>query len=118
MGAGIGLLIGAVAVWFFGQWVNHQRPEQKLNEVLAQRGQMLHAAADNGTFHLGPGHQAPRNVAEAHQQAEWLLASEREKTAKAMRNRNTLFFIPVQWIAIPAAVAGVALVVVGLTGNG
>ena len=73
LGMGVGIILGAVACWFVGQQLNVERPKALVAQYAQQRGAELHALADAGTFHLGPGYAPPTSLAEAHQQADQLL---------------------------------------------
>ena len=113
-GSGIGIVVGGLASYFLGQYLNIQRPEQQINQAIEQRAHQLHAAAENGTFYLGPGNPMPTSRAEAHAQADQLLEQERARIADAGRNTHTLFWIPMQYIGLIAAVGGLIMAVAGL----
>jgi hypothetical protein len=111
---GAGMLVGAAGAYVFGDWINKKRPVAKLTDFVEQRTVQLHSYADQGTFSLGPGHAQPTSLAEAHQQADWLVNQEAEQLTKVAYNRHTVFWIPMQWVAMAPTVGGVVLVISGI----
>lgn len=111
---GIGLLLGGVGTAFLGQYLNVSRPRDQVRQWSAERSAQWHSIADAGQFHLGPGYAAPRSVAEAHAQADQLVATEEREATARTRNRHTLFFIPIQWVGLLAVVCGLVLAIGGI----
>lgn len=114
---GVGVLIGAVAVYFVGRYLNVQRPLAKLEEAVASRRQQLIAMVDAGTFYLGPGNPVPQNRAEAHAQAEALLAAERERALSSIRTQHSIFFIPLQWASVVLLVPAIGMMIAQANGS-
>ena len=79
-----------------------------------------------GTFQVpagAPAHSepagapAPRDEAEASQQIERIVAQQSPEVRRRLRNRNTLFFIPIQWVGAVAVIGGVVLMILGAAGR-
>lgn len=117
LGGGVGLIVAAVGCWFFGQWINVAKPRKDLHTAMDQRAAQLHAAAENGTFYLGPGNPMPNSRADAHAQADALLTAERDQLDISGRNAHTLFWIPVQYFAFIGAAIGVMLIFSAMAGR-
>lgn len=115
VGVGLGLILGAVGTWFFGQWVNITRPKQQAEEFMTQRRAELQHLVDSGQFHIGPGYPPPSSHQEAQQQAAMLYDREVQELVPRLRNRHTVFWMPAQYAAFIAAGVGVIVMVVGLT---
>lgn len=111
---GLGLMIGGIGTYFAGQQLNVNGPQTKVARWREERSQQLHAIADSGRFHLGPGYEAPRSMEEAHAQADLLVAAEENEAASRSRNQHTLFFIPMQWVGVIAAGGGLIVLIFGL----
>ena len=112
--AALGVIAGGVADWFLGIYFNKTRPARDLAARMDARSAQLHQLADAGQFYRGPGFPPPTSLADAHQQADALALEEYHQLKSKVGNRHTLFFIPMQYIGIIAALAGVAMAVVGL----
>lgn len=104
---GVGMLAAAAATWFTGQALNGSGPQRKIDEWHQARQQQLHQLVESGRFTMGPGQPPPASLDEARQQSEQLLAAELQQ-AKRARNQHTLFFVPMQWIAV--VLVGIAIV--------
>ena len=51
------------------------------------------------------------------QQVEQIVARQRPTIERRLRNRNSLFFIPLQWLGGAVALGGVVLALMGLLGT-
>ncbi len=109
--AGIGLAVGAVGAYLLGVRLNRTRPSERLAAFVEHRTMQLHSCADEGTFHLGPGHQAPASLQEAHAQADYLVDAEARDVSTRLFDRHTFFFVPMQYVAIGVGGLGLVLAV-------
>lgn len=112
---GLGLILGGAGTFALGWWLNVVRPQQKAAQWTQERGAQLQQLVASGRFQAVPG-MAPASHAEAEAQAHQMLAQESAVVAKRLRNVHTLFWIPMQWIGVVAAVIGVVVAISGLTG--
>ncbi|GAB2969687.1 MAG TPA: hypothetical protein VKY71_05560 [Actinotalea caeni] len=132
VGAGIGLLVAAPVTWLLGRWLNQRSAEKAADRYVAARQpelhQQVHQAAENQTLRDLQGlsqedlqmrwHDAyARNRGQLEGVAVQQLASEREEVRRRLRNQNSLFFIPVQWLWVPLAAGGVLALTGGLAGS-
>ena len=132
---GAGMLLGGAACAAFGYWLNVLRPRQKADEYLQGLRQDLWQRMREGTFQVpagAPAHSepagasahsepagapAPRDEAEASQQIERIVAQQSPEVRRRLRNRNTLFFIPLQWLGSVVVIGGVVLMILGAAGR-
>lgn len=112
--AGVGIALGGAATLAFGWWINVTRPAQQTVAWAGQREQELDHLVRSGQFQLAPGMPQPSSMAEARAQADQLLAAERAHVTKRLSNIHTLYFMPLQWAAIPIMVLGAGLMIAGL----
>ena len=112
--ASIFALAGCVATWLLGVYLNKTRPARDLAARMDARSDQLHALADAGRFSRGPGFLPPTSMAEAHQQADAMAIEEYTALKDKVTNRNTLFWIPLQYWAIVSVAISAVLVAVGL----
>lgn len=113
---GLGLLTGGLGCGALGWWLNLQRPEAKAQEHLTALRSELWQRVHAGTFQLKPGAAAPTSEQESQSQIEQLIASQAPSVRKALRNNHSLFFIPLQWVGLLAAIGGTVAVVWGAVG--
>ena len=106
---GAGLLLGGTACAVFGYWLNVARPRQQAGGYVEDLRQDLWRRVREGSFQVEPGAAAPRDEAEATQQVEQIVARQRPTIERRLRNRNSLFFIPLQWLGGAVALGGVVL---------
>ncbi len=111
--AGIGLILAGVGTYFFGQWLNVTKAEQKAQEILGARRQEVEHLVRQGRFFV-EGAPAPRTYEEAYALAEQQLAAEAAYVTKNTRNHHTLFWVPMQHWGFVFAGIGVLLTIVGL----
>lgn len=111
------MILGAIAAFLLGYWLNDRGVETKLDRHLASRREQLNQLVHAGQFQLAPGVAQPRSHEEAQQQIETVLANERQELRPGLRNRHTLFFIPVQWFSVLVALVALGLIIAGLVGN-
>lgn len=109
---GIGMIVGAVAIFVVGWYLNQVQPVKKMAEWNTQRSAQLEHIVASGQFRLD-GQPPPASYAEAEAQAEYLLTEEQKQAHKNLFNRSTLFFIPLQWFSIAIAAIGVLVLVQG-----
>ena len=114
---GAGMLLGGAACAVFGYWLNVLRPRQKADEYLQGLRQDLWQRMREGTFQIPAGAPAPRDEAEASQQIERIVAQQSPEVRRRLRNRNTLFFIPLQWLGSMVVVGGIVLMILGAAGR-
>ena len=114
---GAGLLLGGTACAVFGYWLNVARPRQQAGGYVEDLRQDLWQRVRAGSFQVEPGAAAPRDEAEATQQVEQIVARQRPTIERRLRNRNSLFFIPLQWLGGAVALGGVVLALMGLLGT-
>ena len=91
-------LIGGVVIYVLGRHLNQTRPTQKFSTTRALTHGFLAPTLDGSVATLPLAEQPSLN------QAEQVLL-------KRLRNRHTLFFIPMQWwgIALPLLGLGITL---------
>ena len=114
---GAGMLLGGAACAALGYWLNVVRPRNKADEYLEGVRRELWQRVRAGTFQVAVGAPAPRDEAEATQQVEQIVARQRPTIERRLRNRNSLFFIPLQWLGGAVALGGVVLALMGLLGT-
>ena len=114
---GAGLLLGGTACAVFGYWLNVLRPRQKADEYLQGLRQDLWQRMREGTFQIPAGAPAPRDEAEASQQIERIVAQQSPEVRRRLRNRNTLFFIPLQWLGSMVVIGSIVLMILGAAGR-
>ena len=114
---GAGFLLGGTACSVFGYWLNVARPRQQVGGYVEDLRQDLWQRVRAGSFQVEPGAAAPRDEAEATQQVEYIVAQQRPTIERQLRNRNSLFFIPLQWLGGAVALGGVVLALMGLLGT-
>lgn len=102
----LGLVAGGVGAYFAGMEMNVKRVPARVEKHMAQRSAQVRQAVAMGTYVL-PNGQRPGSLADAQRMADAQLAVEAEAAAKALRNRHDIFFIPMQYIGIVAAIGGV-----------
>ena len=119
---GAGFALGGAACAVFGYWLNVLRPRQKAEEYLQGLRQDLWQRMREGTFQVpagAPAHSepagapAPRDEAEASQQIERIVAQQSPEVRRRLRNRNTLFFIPLQWLGSMVVIGSIVLMILG-----
>ena len=128
---GAGFALGGAACAVFGYWLNVLRPRQKAEEYLQGLRQDLWQRMREGTFQVpagapahsepagAPAHSEPAGApahsdeAEASQQIERIVAQQSPEVRRRLRNRNTLFFIPLQWLGSVVVIGGVVLMILG-----
>lgn len=113
---GLGIAVGGVATFFAGKWFNETNAEQKAASWRQARQQELQHLIRAGQFQVAPGYAMPRSHDEAQGQAAAMLQAEHQSVAKQLRNRHTLFWIPMQWAGVVAVVLGLAICVLMLVG--
>ncbi|MDU0349659.1 hypothetical protein [Actinomyces sp. MRS3W] len=112
---GLGFLAFGVAGWLLGHRLNVTRPTQEIDSHVRAVETELWNRVQTGVLPVAAGVPAPRSAEEALQQVGYLVAQERSRAEQALRNRHTLFWVPMQyWGMIEMAIGGV-LTVVALT---
>lgn len=112
----VGLVLGGIGSFFLGKWFNETRAEQQATQWRNARQQELYHLVHNGQFQVAAGYAQPRSMEEANQQAQALLEAEHREVAKRLRNRHTVFWIPMQWVGLVFVVIGLGLAVTSLLG--
>lgn len=113
LGAGAGLLVGSAGGAVLGWWLNMVRPEAEIAKARDGIRQDLWARVRAGQFQMAPGAPAPQSEAEAHQQVE-AVAGAYEPELKKLRNRHTVFWIPMQYASAALAALGLVIMIVGV----
>jgi len=107
----IGLMIGSVGDWYLGIWFNKTRAAKQIDVAVAARQQQLQQLVDSGQYYRGPGYPMPTSIQDAQNQAQAQLAAESASAYARIGNRNTLFFIPLQyWAYIGAGLGAASLI--------
>lgn len=114
---GAGMLLGGAACAALGYWLNVVRPRNKADEYLEGVRRELWQRVRAGAFQVAVGAPAPRDEAEASQQIERIVAQQSPEVRRRLRNRNTLFFIPLQWLGSVVVIGGVVLMILGAAGR-
>jgi len=70
-----------------------------------------------GTFQVPAGAPAPRDETEASQQIEYVITQQSPEVRRRLRNQNTLFFIPLQWLGAMVAIGGIIFMILGAAGR-
>lgn len=109
---GMGLLIGAAAVFGFGWWINIIRPQQRAQAWIQERSAQLQQLVATDRFQAVPG-MVPASRQEAQAGAQAMLEQESAVVRTRGRNIHTVFWIPVQWIGIVLLGLGIMLIVSG-----
>lgn len=106
---GVGLIIGGGVAWWVGQHMNVARPKAQIESALAEQAVTYQQLAEAGQFSRGPGYPLPTSLEDAHAQAQAQLMDDRAYLTKALPNRHTVFFIPMQYIALIFVAVGVVV---------
>ena len=109
---GPGLVLAGVGTYLLGQRLNVTGVDAKTEQYLAPRRQQLHELVHSGQFQMAPGMPQPSSLEEAQAQASHLLEQERQQVHRQLKDRHTLFFIPVQWVGLFVAFIGIVVLVV------
>ena len=112
--AGLGMVIGSIGTWFLGRWFNEQRAVTQVDKLLAARRQELDHLVQTRQFQYAPGYPAPNSYEEARAQADQLLAGEAAAIHKRARNRHTLFWVPMQYMAFLTGAIGLLILAIGI----
>lgn len=113
---GAGVAIGGIGAFFLGKWFNETNAAQKAAQWREARQQELMHLIHAGQFQVAPGYAQPSNLQEAQAQASAMLQAEHTHVAKQLRNRHTLFWVPMQWIGIVTVGLGLMILVLALIG--
>ena len=100
-------IAAGVGCWFTGSHLNIVLPERYLTVELPRLRADIEAAVANGTFRLA-NQPPPRSLEEAQGQATTYLAF-LAGSGKGMRNRHTLFWIPLQYWGFVILAWGIAM---------
>ena len=93
--------------WFTGVHLNQTKPRRYLEEQLPLFQQQIAASVAAGTFRL-PNQPPPTSLEEARGQAAGYLTF-LSQSGTAQTNRNTLFFVPLQYWGIVIAIWGIVM---------
>jgi hypothetical protein len=110
---GVGLAASTAGVWYLGRWLNQIRPKAAFEVAVEHRAGELRRIVEVGAYQF-PGRPAPESAEEAHAQAEEQWKSEAETARRGYFNKHTLFFIPMHYWAVPAALAAITTIVSGI----
>lgn len=109
-------LTGA-GVYFLGRQLNQRGVAAKADQIMAPRRAERQRLVDTGQFQLAPGYPMPQSYQEAQTQAADLDRHEHVILSQRLRNRHTFFFVPVQYIGLLTAAAGLVLTLLGIVEN-
>ncbi|WP_161925087.1 transcriptional accessory protein [Actinomyces sp. 432] len=112
---GIACLFFGFASYLVGKWFNITRPSRQAEQRLADYQQELLGRVQAGAFQAAPGVPAPRSVEEAQQQVGSLVERERARLQRGLRNRHTMFWIPMQYWGMLQVIGGGVMIVVAIT---
>ncbi|GAB2606176.1 transcriptional accessory protein [Pseudactinotalea suaedae] len=112
---GLGVLLGGVATFALGWYLNVINPAKKSQTWVEQRRAELSHAVASGRFQPAPG-VVPSSLAEAQVQADMMLDQESTAVTRRLRNIHTLFWIPMQWWGVVYALIGVVVAILLLAG--
>lgn len=115
IGFPLGLVLAGVGLYFLGYLMNIKGPQREMAEDLAHTRLQIDSLITQGRFHGGPAFPFPRSIAEARQQADWVL-EQRAIQLKALRNRHTFFFVPVQWAGVAMSAIAAVILLLQLVG--
>lgn len=110
---GVGVLLGGAAVLAMGWKLNVVEPRTRSAAAIESYREHLDMLIAQ-QLPLGQGIPMPSSVEEARAQADLLVAEYEAQAPKAFANRNTLFWVPMQWMGVLAMVVGLGLIVGGL----
>lgn len=111
----VGLVLAAAATWLTGVALNRTSPQRQIDAWAEQRMAQLDELVRSGRFSLGPGQPQPTSLQEAEQMADALFAYELEQAKQAI-DRNTLFWVPMQYFAFVWGAIAVVVLVSGIVG--
>lgn len=103
---GFVLMLGGTAIFLLGYWLNVVRSRGEITKAVAARGEGLRLFVQSGRYAM-PGAPLPRSYGEAHALAAAQLDAEVPLITKALYNRHTLFWLPMQWFGPAGAAVGV-----------
>jgi len=109
--AGIGMMIFSIGDWYLGIWLNKTRAAKQVDVAVASRKRQLQQLVDSGQYYRGPGNPMPTSIQDAQNQADAQLAAEAAAAHARIGNRNTLFFIPMQYWAFIGVGIGAFLLI-------
>lgn len=112
-GVGAGALLGGAGAAALGWWLNVVRPEAEITKARDDLRQDLWGRVRAGQFQMAPGAPAPRDEQDAQHQVESVVTSY-EPQFKKLRNRHTLFWVPMQFASAALAVVGLLIMVLGV----
>lgn len=102
--AGFGFLIGGLLTFALRWYLNVLRPKGRVESYITSWRSELESAMASRTFQPSPGVAMPADPEFARSQMQQILGSEEALASKGLRNRSSLFFIPIQWLGVVAAV--------------
>ena len=106
-------VVGGGATFALGYWLNQIRPLPTIAGILARRQQKLHDIVESGHYAI-QGAPLPQSFEEARAMAATQFATETALVNKRLLNRNTCFWIPMQWFGPVTAALGLVVLVQGL----
>jgi len=104
--SGVVLMLGGAAIFLLGHWLNVVRSRGEITKAVGARGEELRQLVQSGRYAM-PGAPLPRSYAEAHALAGAEFDAEIPLITKALYNRHTLFWLPMQWFGPAGAAVGV-----------
>ncbi|HIY66693.1 MAG TPA: hypothetical protein H9830_10510 [Candidatus Agrococcus pullicola] len=108
---GFGIIIGAALGFLHGWYLNVLSPRKKYEAWALQERPRLQEAAEGGR--LAYRNVTPTTAAESDQMIEAIIADGQAEFKRM--GYHSLFFIPMQWAAVVAALIGVVLIVLGIS---
>lgn len=107
---GLGVILGAALGFVHGWYLNVISPRKKYEAWAEQERPRLQAAAEQGR--LAYNNTTPATAAEADQMIEAIIADGQAQFKRL--GHHSLFFIPMQWAAVVAAIIGVIVLITSL----
>jgi len=108
---GLGLMLGSAGDWYLGLYFNKTMARRNIDKALAARQTQLQQLVASGQYYRGPGYPMPTSLQDAQNQAQAQFQAESAAAYAHIGNRNTLFFIPIQYWAFIGAAIGAIMVV-------
>jgi len=109
--AGIGMMIGSAGDWYLGLHFNKTMARRNIDKALTARQAQLQQLVASGQYYRGPGYPMPTSYQDAQNQAQAQFQAETAAAYANIGNRNTLFFIPIQYWAFIGAGIGAIMVI-------
>lgn len=115
--SGVLLFGAAIGLWFLGSWLNVTRPRQKIDEHLQSRSVQYEQAFSEGRFQAAPGLAVATDPQVAKAQADTMIDAERQALRAKLPINHSMFWIPLQWWSVVAAIVAIVAIIAGTLAN-